>query len=1808
MQLRHLREILPHGDVVNKVTAMCWSPNGRRLAVVTMDRVVHLYDENGERKDKFSTKPGNPDAVKGKGGYIVKGMAFSPDSTKLAIAQSDNIVFVYKLGEEWGDKKSICNKFPMSGSVTCLAWPPRQPNEVCFGLDSGKVKVGQLRNNKPATLYAAPGGSLTVACCATFDGLGIVTGHASGEMFRFTFDDGVNGPSHVALGSHSCAPYALACGESIVAGGLDLQVVFYAPDGKVLQKFDHGKDAATIKEFTAACFNPSGDSCVLGAFNHYVVFQFNLRRNSWEEVAVKRVENLYTVTSLAWKTDGSKLALGNLTGGVDVFDACLRRSRYKGKFEFTYVSISQVIVKRLSTGSRIVLKSHFGYEILRIDVEADRFLVARTPETLLMGDMETCKLSEIPWSGSGNETFHFGNPTVCMIYNAGELTLVEYGRNEVLGSCRTEHMAPNLVSVRIRQALGPDGLPLAEDEDGGAQGGGLKRIAYLLDLQTVQVADLGTGTTRGTINHEANVDWLELNLRGTHLLFRDKNRHLSLYDIEKGERTTLLTYCSFVQWVPRSDVVVAQNRGNLCIWYSISSPEKVTVFPIKGEVEVVERAEGRTEVIVDEGINTVSYALDEALIAFGTALEDNDLFGAVDILEPLEVTPETEAMWKQLAELSLQQRQLIVAEQAYAALCDVAKVRYLHKLNKLAAANPEVGVNHYMVRTKLAMLEKKWDEAEAIMLDNGKVEDLMQLFIELHKWEDAIRVAERVAHPELNAIKANYFAYLLSSGQSDKAGAIKESEGDVMGAIDLYLKAGMGGRAAKLVTPERALDAELVARICSAMVTKKLFEGAGAMMERLGQGDRAMELYKQGHCYRRAVQLAKKSYPGQVVQLEGQWGDWLCDNKNEDQAVAHYVEAGDPGRALDAALKSKQLKKAAEILDNFQVEDAERPGGSYAQQLAHEFESVKQFSEAERFFVKARKPFRAVEMYTKIGKWDEAHKVAVTHLTREEAATLYVSQAQNLEMQGKLKDAEKMYLAVDEPDMAINMYKKARQFDQMIRLVSTWHKDLLGETHILIAQQCESDGQLKQAEHHFVEGKQWQLAVNMYRANDAWDDAIRVAKLHGGINASKRVAFAWATHLGGEAGANLLSKFGLIEQAIDFAMENAQFAEAFDLVERSPSMEKKLGEVHLKYALYLEDEGRFGEAETHFVKAEKPKEAIDMFVHQQDWDAAMRVAENHDPSSIAEVICAEAKVAGQGGDWVRAETLFLKAKKPDQAIKMFKEASMWDDAIRMAEDFMPHKVPELHAELAASMKEQAAGGDGRPGAGGQGKSIVSNPSDILAKGKELQKDREYSRAIDTFLLLTQDSTSNLDMLEESWGLAVKLALAHVHKRSGEVIQIVAKRLVRVDRHEPAAALYENVGQYKEAVDVFIAGQLWDRARSLAARQAPDLTQYIETAFVEAMKEGDGNAEALIEAGNMDEGMDLYAQRGEWDKVYKHAKQQGQGVLNRYSVLHARKLTHRGDPDLAAIVLARYGSPATADFFPFYMDIARDVLGRTAEDEEVAKVPANFDGSGCAALVGKAAVAEACAAVATMAKSVASAVKHSKDKSVKEYEATFSSLGLTAHRVAMSAQCAAHNDAEASRGGGDLFSGEFLARQAAAMLRHAGTFLPVDKAFYLAGTAAKDAKLQTPAFVFLNRYLDLSEAIEDGDTSMLDNSDFSNTDFPMDFKLPEKQYVGDAPREGIRDYVLAVSMDTNLQQTLGLRYCDSCGEQTYEGAQRCHHCGKESSVCVVTGWPIQPGSVFRPKSCDMPANADDWNDYVLRFRACPWSGQPVVPSY
>lgn len=83
---------------------------------------------------------------------------------------------------------------------------------------------------------------------------------------------------------------------------------------------------------------------------------------------------------------------------------------------------------------------------------------------------------------------------------------------------------------------------------------------------------------------------------------------------------------------------------------------------------------------MDEGINSVTYALDESLIDFGSAVEDRDFERAIAILDPLELTPETMAQWQQIADIALDEVEIGVARRCYSVVGNVAKARYLKKV------------------------------------------------------------------------------------------------------------------------------------------------------------------------------------------------------------------------------------------------------------------------------------------------------------------------------------------------------------------------------------------------------------------------------------------------------------------------------------------------------------------------------------------------------------------------------------------------------------------------------------------------------------------------------------------------------------------------------------------------------------------------------------------------------------------------------------------------------------------------------------------------------------------------------------------------------------------------------------------------------------------------------------------------------------------------------------------------------------------------------------------------------------------------
>lgn len=265
-------------------------------------------------------------------------------------------------------------------------------------------------------------------------------------------------------------------------------------------------------------------------------------------------------------------------------------------------------------------------------------------------------------------------------------------------------------------------------------------------------------------------------------------------------------------------------------------------------------------------------------------------------MESVPASEETETMWKTLAKFSLEMQQYFIAERCYAALGDVAKARYLRETNRIASESGKIGAgkDYFMVRARVAQLEKNFKLAESIFLESQSVNDAINMYMSLFRYEEAIEIADSKNHPSVDKLKANYQKWLNETDQHEIAALAKEREGNTLEAINLYLRSNIPIRASKLLmsNPNLIHNQDLVNRIAAALIRSDLYENAGELFERIREENKALECYKAGKSYRKAVDLARRVSPQDVVHLEAEWGDYLSSQKAYDAAINHYIEAG----------------------------------------------------------------------------------------------------------------------------------------------------------------------------------------------------------------------------------------------------------------------------------------------------------------------------------------------------------------------------------------------------------------------------------------------------------------------------------------------------------------------------------------------------------------------------------------------------------------------------------------------------------------------------------------------------------------------------------------------------------------------------------------------------------------------------------------------------------------------------------------------------------------------------------------------------
>lgn len=785
-------------------------------------------------------------------------------------------------------------------------------------------------------------------------------------------------------------------------------------------------------------------------------------------------------------------------------------------------------------------------------------------------------------------------------------------------------------------------------------------------------------------------------------------------------------------------------------------------------------------------------------------------------------------------------------------------------------------------------------------------------------------------------------------------------------------------------------------------------------------------------------------------------------------------------------------------------------------------------------------------MYVRANKWDQAFSVIQRYLPEREYPMLYVNEARKFEAEGDFKNAERMYIQAKEPDLAINIYRKAKQYDHMIRLVTKYRKDLLKDTHSHLAGQLEREGNLKQAEHHYIEAGAWMIAVEMYRAHDMWEDCLRVAKTNGDPTELAEIGIKIAESMEGEKGTQFLIKNGLIDAAVEFEATQHRFDEAFRLANNHAKY--KLPEVHLKYALHLEDEHRYQEAEDEFIKANKPMEAISMYEHKEDWHSALSVARQFAPESVTKVFQNQAKFyLEKRRDYAKAEQAFLNAKEPDKAINMYQEARMYGEALRVANKHAPHLVHQINENYSRG-----------PQASNQ------SPDEILNSAKVWEDSRDYQKAINRYLEITENMFSP-EALEEIWSGAFNLAMTYCKDRVQDVAMTLGPRLIKINKFDSAAEIYENCGFFDKAIESYLQCQKWDRAFECAQQLRPAEMQQMWMSKIQEQKKASliqgGKFNKLVEGGDMS-GLEMLSQRGQWEECLSLAEKQGPDVLNTYLMKFSKAHLAQAQWKETARVLVRYGCPAIQQILPVYKTIAVEVL---ATDNVVEM-----------------------GVLKEMLSKLVEGLEAQVPRTNPIYIEFFRFLVIT-HLQLMKVDCQKHN-----------LTG-VLAKLTSCLLRYTKEIRP-DKAYYDAGEANRKAGLNDAAFIFLNRYIDLYDAIDDIDNAPgFDNAEFEQTDIPVpeELPLPDTNFLSGDQRDAVRDWVLQISAGADVGRSLPSRRCEHCGAGVYECSLQCYSCRNEWEPCIITGLPLVKSDTVHCKICARGAIREHWNDYIAATMHCPW---------
>ncbi|CAG5025534.1 unnamed protein product [Parnassius apollo] len=495
-------------------------------------------------------------------------------------------------------------------------------------------------------------------------------------------------------------------------------------------------------------------------------------------------------------------------------------------------------------------------------------------------------------------------------------------------------------------------------------------------------------------------------------------------------------------------------------------------------------------------------------------------------------------------------------------------------------------------------------------------------------------------------------------------------------------------------------------------------------------------------------------------------------------------------------------------------------------------------------------------------------------------------------------------------------------------------------------------------------------------------------------------------------------------------------------------------------------------------------------------------------------------------------------------------------ALALAERHAPHMVEEVLVEGARAAAER--------GDLAQFETLMiraNRPNDVVQHYKELEMWEDAARVSREYLPdsaepvppavppLLQRAADHADRGE--WWEAVQLLLgassagaAGGAERLAERAALRAARLAR--DHLQGARRRAAADMLADRFNAIGQSEVGEQLRAALSEADDDnapgtsASEYEEEAARLGVREVGAEEEAEAEAGAGSAGVALerLARAGHWQRCLAHAARAAPHYALRYAA-HLFKTHPRTE-----------GIDIESEDVPEALSLTLDALRQYLVSDSDATVQ-NSD----------AALARAvCSELLVRVSTVPRALQALKDAAAVMLAAGADDRSLQAITLLMG-----------------LHVPQIASKVARALPRYTDIIV-ADVAFFSAGSAirAEGAGGAREAFALLNHCLDLAEAADDDAAHTLDYTDFECTDWPHNPLLLESACVRGPPLDELREWVLSVSMDQAVEQSLPL---DKRGmyAASVSGDEPC---------CIITGHPL--GSRLVTFSNGRCANREWWS--------------------